>query len=117
MHTFKRSITAVLAGALALAVTAATSLAASEFVGTWSVKDTSGSPFEIILTEDGKASANRAGEGMSGSWSEDGGTAVIVWEDDWTTKIAKEGDGYKKSAYKGDTGGDPTNTSDAEKVK
>ena len=48
---------------------------------------------------------------------EDGGAAVITWTTGWTTKIAKEGSGYKKTAYKGKPDGDPTNSSDAEKVK
>jgi hypothetical protein len=117
MRMIGKKMTAVLVGAAALAVTAVASFAASEFEGTWKVKDTSGTAFEITLTADGKASANRAGEGMSGTWKDEGGVAVISWKDGWTTKIAKEGDAYKKTAYKGDTGGEPTNTSDAEKVK
>ena len=117
MRTIGKTTVAVLAGALALAVTAATSFAASEFEGTWKVKDTSGKPFEIVLGSDGKASADRSGEKLSGTWKEDGGAAMISWSGGWTTKIAKEGDGYKKTAYEGDTGGEPTNTSDAEKVK
>ncbi len=56
---------------------------------------------------------------MSGTWKEEGKTAVITWNTGWVTKIAKEGDRYKKSAYrKGQPlGGAPANTSDAEKVK
>ena len=55
---------------------------------------------------------------MTGTWKEDGGAAVIKWDTGWTTKIIKEGDKYKKTAY--DKGkpldGPPTNSSDAEKV-
>ncbi|HEX9882093.1 MAG TPA: hypothetical protein VGA65_06260 [Hyphomicrobium sp.] len=117
MRTIGKTTIAVLAGAFALAMTAATSFAASEFAGTWKVKDTSGAPFEIVLAADGTASADRSGEGMSGTWTDEDGVAVIVWKDGWTTKIAKDGDSYKKTAYEGDASGDPTNTSDAEKVK
>jgi hypothetical protein len=44
---------------------------------------------------------------------------VITWNTGWVTKIAKEGDRYKKSAYrKGQPlGGASANSSDAEKVK
>ena len=52
---------------------------------------------------------------MSGTWKDENGVAVIRWTEGWTTKIAKAGDSYKKSAYEGDTGGEPTNTSDAVK--
>ena len=54
---------------------------------------------------------------MTGSWEEQGGAAVIKWNTGWTTKIMKEGDKYKKTAY--DEGkslnGAPTNSSEAEK--
>jgi hypothetical protein len=117
MRNIGKTMIAVLAGAAALALTAATSFAAGEFEGTWKVKDTSGAPFEIVLASDGTASANRAGEDLTGTWKDDNGVAVIVWKGGWTTKIAKEGDSYKKTAYEGDASGEPTNTSDAEKVK
>ena len=109
--------TAIATAVLALAMTAFTALAAHHFVGTWQVKDTGGTPFEIVVTEDGKASANRAGEGMNGTWEETGDALVITWEDGWTTKIAKDGDGYSKMAWeKGKSmSDDPTNTSDATK--
>jgi hypothetical protein len=64
------------------------------------------------------AKADRAGEGLTGTWKEEGGAAVMRWDTGWTTKITKEGDKYKKTAY--DKGkpldGPPTNSSDAEKV-
>jgi hypothetical protein len=87
--------------------------------GTWKVSDTSGAPFEIVLGADGTATADRSGEGLSGTWKEDNGAAVITWSEGWTTKIAKEGDAYKKMAWdKGlSTDSPPTNTSGAEKVK
>jgi hypothetical protein len=117
MRTIGKTTIAVLAAAAALALTAATSFAAGDFAGTWQVKDTSGTPFEITLGDDGKASANRAGEGMTGTWKEEGDAVVISWSDGWTTKIAKKGDGYSKSAWKKGASMDdePTNTSEAEK--
>ncbi len=94
-------------------------LAGEGFAGVWSVKDTDGKDFNITLTADGKASAERSGEGMSGTWKKDGDAAVITWNSGWTTKIKKSGDGYVKSAYgKGvPLDGEPTNTSAAKMVK
>jgi hypothetical protein len=101
-----------------LAMTSLPSLAASPFEGVWRVKDTSGQPFEITLSSDGTAKATR-GEGMSGTWKQEGNTAVITWNTGWTTKITKQGNEYKKTAYrKGQAlDGPPTNSSDAEKAK
>lgn len=113
MRTFGKSTTAVLAAALTLALTAPMSFAASHFEGTWMVQDTNGTPFEIALKADGTAVANRDGEDMSGTWRDENGVAVIRWTEGWTTKIAKAGSGYKKSAYEGAAGGEPANTSEA----
>jgi hypothetical protein len=115
MRKFGKTATAGLAAAFILSMTAATSFAASEFEGSWKVKDTKGTPFEIVLGADGSAVAHRGDEDMSGTWKDENGVAVIRWTEGWTTKIAKAGGGYKKTAYKGDTSGDPTNTSDAVK--
>jgi hypothetical protein len=102
----------------AIALTSFATLAASQFEGVWKVQDTSGKPFQITLSTDGSAKADRAGEGLTGTWKEEGGAAVIKWDTGWTTKITKEGDKYKKTAY--DKGkpldGPSTNSSDAEKV-
>ena len=94
------------------------SLAASQFEGVWKVQDTSGKPFQITLSADGSAKADRAGDGLTGTWKEDGGAAVIKWDTGWTTKITKEGDKYKKTAYDKDNplDGPPTNSSEAEKA-
>lgn len=117
MNTIGKVTTAVFALVVAVAVAACSGPTASPFEGVWKVKDTSGTPFEITLATDGTASANRAGEGMTGTWKDENGTAVISWSDGWTSKIAKEGDVYKKTAFEKDPSGAPTNTSDAEKVK
>ena len=48
--------------------------------------DTAGQPFEITLSGGGAAKASR-GEGMVGTWKEEGKTAVITWNTGWTTEI------------------------------
>ncbi|WP_439542962.1 hypothetical protein [Hyphomicrobium sp.] len=94
-------------------------LSGSEFAGTWEVRDSKDTPFEITLFGSGTAEANRAGEGMTGTWSvdgpADGATAVITWDTGWTTKITHMADGYVKTAYD-QTAATPTNTSTAQKV-
>ena len=116
--TFAKVASAALAAVFAIAFTSFATLAASQFEGVWKVQDTSGKPFQITLSTDGSAKADRAGEGLTGTWKEEGGAAVIKWDTGWATKITKEGDKYKKTAY--DKGkpldGPPTNSSDAEKV-
>ncbi len=97
MHTIGKTTTTVLATVFAIAMPAFFSLAASDFEGVWKVKDTAGQPFEITLSSGGAAKASR-GEGMVGTWKEEGNIAVITWNTGWTTKIAKEGDQYKKTA-------------------
>jgi hypothetical protein len=99
--------------AAALALTAGASIAGG-FAGTWKVKDTAGKDFQIVLADDGTASADRSGEGLKGKWVEEGGAAVITWDSGWKTKIVKDGDGYKKTAYEGDA---EKGSSAAEKVK
>ena len=95
-----------------------TSLAAGAFEGVWKVSDTGGQPFEITLSGGGVAKATR-GEGMNGTWKEEGNAAVITWDTGWTTKITKEGNQYKKTAYRKGEALDapPANSSDAEKIK
>jgi hypothetical protein len=75
------------------------SFAASDFEGVWKVKDTAGKQFEITLSGGGAAKATR-GEGMTGSWKEEGNAAVITWNTGWTTKITKNGNRYEKTAYR-----------------
>jgi hypothetical protein len=53
---------------------------------------------------------------MTGTWKEEGNSAVITWNTGWTTKIAKEGNRYIKAAY-GKGQSLTANTSDAEKAK
>src|ERR1700751_5120121 len=92
------------------------SLAAGAFEGVWKVADTGGQPFEITLSSGGVAKATR-GEGMTGTWKEEGNAAVITWKTGWTTKITKQGNQYHKAAYhKGQSlDATPANSSDAQK--
>ena len=101
----------VAAAALALSTGAAF---ADHFVGTWKVKDSAGKDFQIVVAKDGTATADRSGEGMTGKWAEEGDSVTITWDTGWKTKIVKDGDGFKKTAYEGDT---EKSTSAAEKVK
>jgi hypothetical protein len=115
----QRSVKAAIFGlAAAVVINPAASLAASEFEGTWKVKDTAGKPFEITLSGNAAAKADR-GDGMSGTWKEEGKTATISWNTGWITKITNEGGRFKKSAYRKGQSLDsaPANTSDAEKIK
>ena len=82
------------------------------------MKDEAGRTFEITLSSDGTAKATLL-EGMAGTWKEEGKTAVITWNTGWTTKITKDDDHYKKTAYrKGQPlDGPPASSSDAQKVK
>jgi hypothetical protein len=116
--TVRKATIAALAAVFAIAMTSFASLAASDFVGRWKVKDTAGQSFEITLSSDGAAKATR-GEGMVGTWKEEGKTAVITWNTGWTTKITKENDHYKKTAYhKGQSlDGPPANSSDTQMAK
>jgi len=119
MHKIAKATAVVLATAFTLAVAACSPSTPNEFAGTWKVSDTSGAPFEIVLATDGSATADRSGEALEGTWKEESGAAVITWKEGWTSKIAKEADGYKKMAWDKGVSMDspPTNTSDAEKVK
>jgi hypothetical protein len=93
MHMIRKLLRAIPAAVFAIVMTAFAGLAASEFEGVWTVKDTSGKPFEITLSADGKANASR-GEAMVGTWKEEGNSAVITWDTGWTTKITKEADHF-----------------------
>jgi len=94
-----RTTAALAAIAFAIALTSAAGFAASGFVGKWKTTDTEGKQFTIWLSDDGTAKGDRSGEGLSGTWKEEGNAAVITWDSDWTTKITKEGDTYKKTAF------------------
>jgi hypothetical protein len=118
MHKTRTATLALVGAGFALAFAPLAAYAAGAFEGVWKVTDTGGQPFEITLSEGGAAKANR-GEGLTGTWKQDGDSAVITWSTGWTTKITKEGDHYKKTAFGKDkpATGEPTNSSEAQKVK
>lgn len=115
MTSLSRQGSSMLQSFLSLVSATGASLAESQFCGTWKVQDSAGSPFEITLFPSGTAEANRSGEGMSGTWTEEEQSAVIEWDTGWTTKITKTGNAFIKTAYD-QTAAIPTNTSEAEKV-
>ena len=114
MHRLVTSIATLALGLMLLASSGAFA-ATADWVGVWNVKDTSGQPFTITLTDDGKAKASLH-EDMVGTWSEKKGAAVIKWKTGWTTKIAKSGDGFKKSGYRKGSK-KPANSSEASKAQ
>ena len=81
----RSTIRAAVTAACLIGMTSLASLAASAFDGVWKVKDTAGRPFEITLSSGGVAKATR-GEGMTGTWKEEGNAAVITWKTGWTTR-------------------------------
>ena len=87
----------------------------AQFVGVWSVENSNGKPFEIVLSDSGDAEASRDGEGMTGTWESDGTSAIVSWDTGWTTKITRTADGYVKTAYD-PTAAAPTNSSPAQKL-
>ncbi len=107
----------IAAGILAVSLSASAGVAQKgAFQGVWKVKSTSGQPFEITLSANGRAKGTLRKD-MTGTWKAEGQSAVITWKTGWTTKITKEGDHYNHTAYgKGETS--PATSSDpAEKVK
>jgi hypothetical protein len=116
MRSVENAVAALARMALVLLLVAGTAQAASEFVGTWKLTDTKGEPFQITLSEGGQARGRHIDKEMKGSWTEEEGTATITWATGWYTKISKDGNGYKKSAYKGSLDSSPISTSAAVKV-
>jgi hypothetical protein len=101
----------------AITFTAANIVAASEFEGAWLTQDTKGNPFKITLSADGKATGDRADEGLKGTWKAEGDSAVINWDTGWVTKIVKQGDKFQKQAFEKGGSGTPTHSAEAQKQK
>jgi hypothetical protein len=112
-------LSSVLVAALfVFALTAASAFAATQFEGTWTTQDTKGNPFKITLSADGKATGDRADEGLTGTWKAEGDSAVINWDSGWVTKIVKQGDKFQKQAFeKGEASGTPAHAAEAQKQK
>jgi len=114
---FSGKLAAVLAAAVFAVALASCSAPSTDdsWAGTYTTQDTQGGSMEITLEENGSATATRGDEHLDGSWKDEGGSVMITWSDEWSTKIAKDGDKYTKTAYKdGSQDGDPVS---AEKVK
>jgi len=115
----KRSKFYILLAKAILIVCFSNGVMAGEFEGSWLLDDSSGKPFEAMLSTDGTASGTHGNTMKHGTWKEENGVAVIHWNTGWTTRIEKKGDKYVKTAFKPgasmtDT---PTNTSAAIKSK
>jgi hypothetical protein len=107
----RKAMANAVAAAFALALMSVGGLAASDFEGTWKVKDKDGRPFEITLSADGSAqkSAPKSADGSAqksapnegtGKWKEEANAAVITWDNGWSEKITKEGDQYKRAGFR-----------------
>ena len=113
----KHILTKTAAALIASALMVGAAIAAGDFEGTWKTQDTKGQPFEITLSADGNAKGNRTDEGLTGTWKAEGDSASITWDSGWTTKIVKEGDHFKKLAFKkGQAGDNPDSSADARKM-
>jgi len=115
-YLLSRVTSVLIAVGFVLAFSMASALAATEFEGTWETQDTKGNPLIITLSADGKATGDRADEGLTGTWKAEGDSAVINWDSGWVTKFVKQGDTFQKQAFeKGDAESTPTHTADAQK--
>ena len=91
---------------------------AGDWTGKYMTEDTKGNPFSITLTGDGSAAGEKQGHVLGGTWEDEGEAAVIKWNTGWTTKLSKDGDHYKKTAYRpGASMQDTTDGIGAEKVE
>lgn len=113
---FGRKAARVAIGALCMGI--ASGALAGEYDGQWQLKDSQGKPFEVSLHADGTADGTHNDAMKHGTWSEEGGAAVIHWNTGWTTRIARQGQEYVKTAFKPGTSlaDKPTNHSDAKRI-
>jgi len=90
---------------------------AAGFEGAWALNDTKGGSFDVMLNKDGTASGTHLSSMKHGTWEEKDGAAIIHWDTGWTTRIAKDGEKYFKTAFKPGTSltDKPTNSSEAKK--
>ena len=114
-YLLSRVTSVLIAVGFVLAFSMASALAATEFEGTWETQDTKGNPLIITLSADGKATGDRADEGLTGTWKAEGDSAVINWDSGWVTKFVKQGDTFQKQAFEKGDAGAPTHTADAQK--
>lgn len=107
-----------IAAVFIVAVMSASARAADDFEGTWEVKSSSGNPFVITLLADGRATSTLHPD-QTGTWKQQGQTAVITWSTGWTSEIEKVDGDYTHSAYRPGQPptGAPNNISDAKRVR
>ncbi|HEY8096467.1 MAG TPA: hypothetical protein VIE91_01305 [Methylophilaceae bacterium] len=103
--------------AIAFFIGISSNVLAGEYEGSWLLDDSHGKPFEATLSKDGTASGTHGNAMKHGTWKEENGAVVIHWNTGWTTRIAKDGDKYVKTAFKpGSSLTDtPSDTSEAKK--
>jgi hypothetical protein len=115
-HRLSKLVTVLVAALFALTLTVVSGSAAAQFEGTWNTQDTKGNSLTITLSADGKATGDRAGEGLTGTWKSEGDVAVIAWDSGWVTKIVKQGDKFQKQAFEKSASGTPAHTAEASKM-
>ena len=91
---------------------------AGDWAGKYLTEDSKGHAFTIALSGDGKATGEKHGTVLEGTWSADGGAAVIKWTTGWITKLSQDGDGYMTTAFRPETAmtEQPTSADAAKKV-
>ena len=116
MNTKFNKFSALLSVAV-LIVGISSNVMAGEYEGSWLLNDTHGGTFEAMLSKDGTASGTHGDSMKHGTWKEIDGAVVISWKTGWTTRIAKQGDKYVKTAFKPGTSitDTPADTSEAKK--
>jgi hypothetical protein len=112
------SIRVCMLAAFLLALTVGASFA-GDWAGKYRTEDTKGNVFAITLAGSGTATGEKEGHVLNGTWTEEDGAAVIEWDTGWTTKLSKDGDHYKKTAYRAGTAMQegPTHATHAEKIE
>jgi hypothetical protein len=113
-----KSIKVCVAAGIVGVATASASFA-DDWTGKYVTEDTKGNPMSITLADDGKVRGEKLGHVLTGKWTNEDGAAVIKWDTGWTTMLAKDGDRYKKTAYRVGTSMEdgPTHTGSAEKIE
>jgi hypothetical protein len=116
-NVLSRAAPAFIVTLFAFGLTVTVAIAANQFEGTWMTQDTKGKSFHITLSPNGNAKGERQDEGLTGTWKAEGDSVVINWDSGWVTKLTKQGDKFTKQTFaKGQEGGTPSHTADAQKM-
>lgn len=105
--------------AVALVMAGAGAAFAGDWAGKYVTEDSKGHTFNIALAADGKATGEKQGHAMEGTWTNENDAAVIKWTTGWTTVLSRDGDGYRKTVYRPGLAltDEPTHTIKAEKTE